>query len=277
MNMISKDWKIGFIGAGQMAQAMIKAFLDSGQVAKEKIFVSSRTEARLNKVVEKFGITACSSNEKLVESTDLIILATKPQDLAAATEAVAMAFDEGQIVLSVCAGFTLPKLKKLIPSAQKMGRAMMNTPVRMQKGVIGYCFTPETALYEAQLVQLLGSLGEVFPIPDGEPMQAVTVSSASGTGFVLELMQYWQDWIEGYDIDPETARRITVQTFLGTALLAEKQYQQSFEELQSHVVSKKGTTAAGLDSIRENDVERLLRLSFEKAVLRDTELSNSKN
>lgn len=275
MNMLAKDWKIGFIGSGQMAQAMIKAFIDSGHVSKDRIYASSRTEARLAKVVEKYGINACTSNEKIVESCNIVILATKPQDLPLAVEPVGMAFDEGHIVLSVCAGFTLSKLKKMLPSAQKIGRVMLNTPVKIQKGVVGYCLTPETAVYEPPIVNLLRSLGQVFPISDGESMQAVTISAASGTGFVLELMQYWQDWIEGYDIDPEIARQITVQTFLGTAMLAEKQSQQSFEELQSQVVSKKGTTAAGLDSIRENDVERMLRLSFEKAVLRDSELSNS--
>lgn len=274
MNMKMRDWKIGFIGAGQMAQAMIKAIIDSGTLPKEKIFATSRTEARLAKVIEKYGINGVSSNEKLIEACDVVFLATKPQDLAMAVEPIAMSFDDGQVVLSLCAGFTLGKLKKMIPSAPKMGRVMLNTPAKIQKGVIGYCLTPETTVYESEIIHLLSCLGLVFAVPDGETMQAVTISAASGTGFVLELMQYWQDWIEGYGIDADIARQITVQTFAGTALLAEKQSQQTFEELQSHVVSKKGTTAAGLDSIRENDVERMLRLSFEKAVLRDTELSN---
>lgn len=273
MTRLAQDWKVGFIGAGQMAQAMIRAFLDSGVLKPEKIFVSGRTEARVAKVVEKFGVQSVSSNEKLAEIADVIFLATKPQDLPVALESVAMQVDEDKIILSLCAGYTISSLKKLLPRSKKLGRVMLNTPVKIQKGVVGYCWTEDVNVFEPDLVRILKSLGTVIPVPDGEAMQALTISAASGTGFVLELMQYWQDWIEGYGIEPEVARQITVQTFLGTAMLAERQNQQDFEELQSQVVSKKGTTAAGLDSIRENDVERLLRLSFEKAVLRDLELS----
>lgn len=265
--------KIGFIGAGNMAQAVIRAWIESGRVGRDNIFASSRTESRLQKVAEKFGIHACNSNEKLVESVDIVILATKPQDLAAAIEPVSMALED-KVVISLAAGFTLDKLKSLIIHTKKIIRVMANTPIRLGKGVVGYTMTDETLIYENQIRSLLEPLGVVLSIEDGEPFRALTVAAASGTGFVFELMQYWQDWIEGYGVDAHTARAITVHTFLGAAMLADKQSQQSLEELQTQVVSKKGTTAAGLDSLRENDVERLLRLSFEKAALRDTELSD---
>jgi pyrroline-5-carboxylate reductase len=264
--------KIGFIGAGNLAQAMIRAWLESGKIHKENIFASSRTEARLSKVVEKFGIQACSSNEQLVQKVDIVILATKPQDLAGAVEAVAMEFED-KLVVSLAAGFTLDKLKKLIPYTKQLVRVMANTPIKIGKGVVGYTMTDEASLYENQIRSILEPLGIVLSMTDGDAFRALTIASASGTGFVLELMQYWQDWIEGYGVDAHTAKEITIHTFLGTACLAERQNQQTFEELQSSVVSKKGTTAAGLDSIRENDVERVLRLSFEKAALRDSELS----
>ncbi len=85
-------------------------------------------------------------------------------------------------------------------------------------------------------------------------------------------MLYWQEWIEGYGFDSELAKKMAVQTFLGAALQAEGSNGQSLETLQAKVVSKKGVTMAGLDSMRELDIERALRVSFEKAMLRDREL-----
>jgi pyrroline-5-carboxylate reductase len=108
---------------------------------------------------------------------------------------------------------------------------------------------------------------------DEDQFEAFTVSAASGTGFVYELMMYWQDWIEERGFEPEVARKMVVQTFLGAALLAEQSGNTPLEELQSKVTSKKGITAAGLQSMRELEIERALRYSFEKAALRNRELA----
>lgn len=270
---MAKFEKIGFIGAGQMAQSMIRALIDTGTFSAHNIFVSSRTNERLQKVVEKFGIQSCSSNEVLIDAVDVVILATKPQDLTEALDPLMMLFREDQIVMSVAAGFTLDKLAKMISSNKNLVRIMPNTPLKIRKAVVGLAMSEKAQLYEKQIMRVLEPLGTVVVIPDGEPFQALTVAAASGTGFIFELMQYWQEWLEGYDIDSETAKAITTQTFLGAAMLAEKQSQMTFEELLSQVTSKKGVTYAGLESMRELEIERMLRLSFEKAVLRDSELS----
>jgi pyrroline-5-carboxylate reductase len=92
-------------------------------------------------------------------------------------------------------------------------------------------------------------------------------------GFVFELMIYWKEWLEEHGFAPELAQKMTVQTFLGASVLADGAG-ESLEDLQNRVTSKKGITAAGLDSLRELEVERLLRYSFEKAAIRDKELSS---
>ena len=89
------------------------------------------------------------------------------------------------------------------------------------------------------------------------------------------MMQIWQEWIEQFEIDPETAKQMTLGTFLGTAMLAEKSPNLNFYELQTKVVSKKGVTAAGLEGMRDGEIDRILRISFEKAALRNRELGKS--
>ena len=88
-------------------------------------------------------------------------------------------------------------------------------------------------------------------------------------------MSYWQEWLEERGLEAAEARDITRQTFVGATALSKAHEGTSFDELQRKVTSAKGVTAAGLDSIRELEIERALRLSFEKAAMRDRELGKT--
>ena len=108
-----------------------------------------------------------------------------------------------------------------------------------------------------------------------DQFDALMVSCSSGTGFVFEMMMYWQDWIEEHGFNEEVSKKLTIETFLGASLLAAQSAGVNIEELQSRVTSKKGVTAAGLNSMRELEIERALRLSFEKAAMRSQEISRT--
>ncbi len=271
LNLI-KQRKIGFIGTGNMGQAIIKALIDSKTVPPNHIYATNRSEGKLRRVQEQFGLNALQTNEELVDVCDIVVLAVKPQDLAQVLEPIASSFHEGHLVISLAAGFSLHSLQKLLPNAGGLARAMPNTPATIQKAVVGYCLASGSEAYQGSIEDFLSPLGLVVPAEEGGCFEALTVSCGSGTGFVLELMQYWQEWIEEHGFDPETARGMVVQTFLGAAQLAEHSNTTSLADLQDRVVSKKGVTAAGLQSMRELEIERALRYSFEKASIRDQEL-----
>jgi len=120
---------------------------------------------------------------------------------------------------------------------------------------------------------LFRPLGLVRETEDEMQFEALMVACSAGTGFVFELMSYFQEWIEERGFDPLDARRMIIETFAGASLLAAQQKDLTLEDLQQKVTSKKGVTAAGLESMRELEVERLLRYSFEKAALRNQELA----
>ncbi len=271
MNLI-KNRKVGFIGAGNMGQAIMKALVDTQTVAPGNLYATNRSPGKLKKVEEQFGVKPLSTNEDLVDTCDIIVLAVKPQDLAGVLEPIASSFHDGHLVISLAAGFSLKSLQRLLPSVKGLARAMPNTPATIQKAVVGYCLADNAETYQASVEEFLQPLGLVVPTEEGETFEALTVSCGSGTGFVLELMQYWQEWIEEHGFDPATARKMVVQTFLGAAALADKSESTSLVELQDRVVSKKGVTAAGLQSMRELELERGLRYSFEKAAIRDQEI-----
>lgn len=268
-----KNRKIGFIGTGNMGQAIIKALVDSKSVEPGHLYATNRSFGKLKKVEELYGVKPLGTNEELIDMCEIIVLAVKPQDLAQVLEPIASSFHSGHLVISLAAGFSTDSLKRLIPNAGGIARAMPNTPANIQRAVVGYCLAEKSGAYQATVEEFLAPLGLVVPAEEGDPFVALTVSCGSGTGFVFELMQYWQEWVEEHGFDSDTARRMVVQTFLGAAELAAANEATGIQELQDRVVSKKGVTFAGLQSMRELEVERALRYSFEKAALRDQEIS----
>jgi len=264
---------IGFIGAGNMCQALVEGWLSHKLASPADICVSNRSPGKVTRLAQQFGVQAAATNEDLVDRSDVVIIAVKPQDLDAAIEPIASSFHDDQIVISLAAGIQLRHLRNLLPKNRNLVRVMANTPARVMKGAFAYCTPVPNVRVDRWMERMFGPLGFVQKLDEGEPFEAFSVASSAGVGFVFELMIYWQEWLEERGIAPEVAQQITVQTFLGAAELARQSFPQSLDDLQARVTSKKGITAAGLDSMRELEVERLLRYSFEKSALRDRELA----
>lgn len=262
------DQKIGIIGVGNMGKAAIKALVESGRVKPENIYVTNRSPGRIEKIKKKFNVNVISGNDELVNQSDIVIICVKPQDLEEALAPCRNTFTNDHVVISLAAGVEINQLRRMISEAN-LCRIMMNTPIFIRKGVIGYCC--QNSAYEELIEDIFSSMGTVIKLEEGDQFEAFTVASSSGTGFIFEIMSYWQEWIEEHGIEPEVARKIVVQTFLGTSQLAEESTEK-IEDLQNRVTSKKGVTAAGLESMRSLEVEGLLRMSFNKAALRSRDL-----
>ena len=272
VNHYLKTKKIGFIGAGNLAQAVIKGLFEGQVVPSHQIFASNRSPGKLQKLKDQFGIQVCTSNEEVVEKSDIVILAVKPQDLLFAIEPISQSFLAGQMVLSLAAGIRMKTLSQNLPQT-RLVRMIPNTPALIGRGVIGYLMNEVDPGLEAMVEDLFSCLGKVIRMEDEDKLEAFMVASSSGTGFIFELMMYWQDWIEEHGFEPKVAREIVIETFLGASLLASQSGNGSFEELQMRVASRKGVTAAGLDSMRELEIERAMRISFEKSAMRNSEMA----
>lgn len=267
--------KIGFIGAGNMAKALISGLIDSGTVKPENIFATNRTEGKLLKLESKYGIKILKTNEELVEECDVVFLTVKPQDLPTVLDSLGSTFDESQLVISLAAGTPLNYLNKWIPKATVV-RVMTNTPIFICKAVVGYCHNGKAEIYEKYIEGLFSPLGYVVKLEEGEAFEALTVASASGTGFIFELMQYWQEWIEEHGVNESIAKEIVINTFVGSALLAQHEKETPLDELQNRVTSKKGGTAVGLEAMRDLELDSILRMSFNKSEMRFKEISQGK-
>lgn len=275
---MSFPYKVGFIGVGHLAQAMIKALVETKTLSPSHIYASNRSPGKLQKAVESWGIQGAPTNEHVIDAADIVVLAVKPQDFGSAIDPFVSLFREKQVVISLAAGITLRDLQKKLPQCRVV-RAIPNTPSVIHRGVIGYLMSAKEkdSGLEALVEDLLNPLGAVLRVQDEEQLEALLVSCSSGTGFVFELMSYFNDWILERGFDETDARRMVVETFLGAAQLAAQSQDLSLEDLQDRVASKKGVTAAGLESMREFEIERALRYSFEKAALRNQELAKQSN
>jgi pyrroline-5-carboxylate reductase len=272
MNFV-KNLKLGFIGTGNMAQTIIKGLIENNKTLPQNIMGCNRSPGKLQKLVENYQILSASSADAVIDFADIVILAVKPQDFIAAVEPISRQFQKNQIVISLAAGIQLNRLKKLIPET-RVCRLIPNTPSIIGRGVLGFYSEEKDDSILSVVEDLVSSLGHLIVVDDEEKLEAITVASASGTGFVFEMMLYWQEWLEEHGFTETEARQITVETFLGTSMLASQNKQNAIEELQARVTSKKGVTLAGLSSMRELEIERSLRISFEKAAMRSSELAN---
>lgn len=272
-NPLLKKMRIGFMGTGNMAQAMIKGIVEAGVVPPSNIYCANRSVGKLIKIKDQFNVNVCETNEELIEKTDIVFLSMKPQDLIAAIDPMAGIFAEKQIVVSLAAGVRMESLEKHLPHC-RIVRAMPNTPTIIAKGVVGFLLNEENDSGLSDMIESLFSpLGYVLEVEDEDHFEALMVSCSSGTGFVFEMMLYWQDWIQEHGFAPEEARRLTIETFVGASLLAAQSKDMPIEDLQNRVTSKKGVTQAGLESMRELEIERALRISFEKSAMRNQEMA----
>ena len=257
---------------GNMAQAIVNGLIESKVVEPRNIFASNRSPGKLQKAVDNWGINTCTTNEGVIDNCEIVVLAMKPQDLVRAIEPLARLFSPNQIVISLAAGIKMDTLGKYLPNC-RLVRVAGNTPALIRKGVIGYFHKDDDEGLSAIIEDLFKPMGTIFKTTEEDHFDALIVGSSAGTGFVFELMSYFNDWIEEHGFPPDESRKMTVSTFLGAAMLAEKQSEYTIDELQSRVVSKKGVTASGLESMRELEIERALRISFEKAALRNQDLA----
>lgn len=269
-------YKVGFIGVGNIGQAIIRALVESKTLPGYQIFGANRSYGKLQKAADQWGIQAKQTNEEVIDEADVVILAVKPQDFVSAVDPIASSFTSQQLVISLAAGIDMKSLRKKFPQ-NRIARVTLNTPSLIQQGVVGFLLHQQDPSVTAIIEDLFSCLGMVQEMKDEEQFEALLVSSSSGVGFVYEFMTYFEEWILERGFEPKAAREIVVETFRGAATLAMREPDVSLVDLQRRVTSKKGVTLAGLESMRELEIERALRYSFEKAALRNQELAKEGN
>ena len=228
--------KIGFIGAGHMAENLIKGFVTF--LKPHNIFTSDKFFEKAQKLSNKYQVIPIKHNEQLLDNCEIIIIAIKPQDFLSSIEPLSCSFRQEHIIFSLMAGIKLGQIKTVISNTDNFIKVIPNTAIAILKGVIGIQLTKENFMLEKISKDLFSPLGSVIFVTEDD-VPSFTVACSSGIGFIYEIMQYWQEWLEESGFDKQNAEAMVKNTFLGASLLCHEN-KKPFLELQKQVTSKKG-------------------------------------
>ena len=259
---------IGFIGAGNMAAALAGAIASAEPEATFTAFDINREQ------LERFGttlsgFTASDGNAAVLASSDLTFLCVKPQVM---DDVVRDLSNDERLVVSIAAGVRISRLEAALPAARVV-RVMPNTPGLVGEMAAGYAGGSRATAGDLELVgRLLSAAGVAVELPE-ELLDAVTGVSGSGPAFVARMIEALCAAGVAEGLPEETARRLVLATFSGTArLLAEKNLTP--DELVTMVSSPGGTTVAGRRVLETAGLDRTLRRTVAAAVERSRELGS---
>jgi pyrroline-5-carboxylate reductase len=257
--------KLGFIGAGRMAEAILRG------LGSSNIIISDKDPARLKLVAKKFGVKAAEDNAEAASSSDVLILAVKPQAMHAALSDICTKIKPGCLVISIAAGITLKSLEKYLPKVPVV-RVMPNNPCLIGEGITAICGGKRAEEKDLKTAEkIFSSVGETIRV-DEKNMNAVTALSGSGPAFVYETVDALVNGGIEAGLNKDMASRLALKTVYGSVktLIETK---RTPEELKTMVASPGGTTVAGLRVLDEGDFKGTLKKAVVKASARAKEIS----
>jgi pyrroline-5-carboxylate reductase len=255
--------KRGFLGAGNMAEALIRGLLETNTCGTGNLLASDPNEIRLAHMSKTYSITTHPSNVSLAQATSVLLLAVKPQQVGEVLEEIRPALDpQRHTLISICAGIPTQFIEQQARLPLKVVRVMPNTPARLQTGAAAFCLGKYAGETETRLTQLLfESVGVVVRIEETQ-MNAATALSGSGPAYVFKLCEMMTDVGRQMGIPDKEADVLARQTILGAARMLDESG-QSAEALRQAVTSPGGTTQAAMDYLSNTDFEKL----FQNALL----------
>ena len=269
---------VGFIGAGNLAEALINGFIASGKLHPGRILASDRISERLVHIAEIYDVKVCNKNFDVARSSDVIFLTVKPGDVPGVLSEVAPELTDEKLIVTVAAGVKTTTVRDLLAEAGVKGivpvvRAMPNTPVIVREGVTVVCAGAGAGHGDIDIAMgLFEAVGKTVFIEDESLMDAVTGLSGSGPAYVFLFMESLIDAGIKMGLPEEIAKTLVVQTVLGSASLA-RESEKGLEELRRMVTSPGGTTAAGLKALEKGRFAEALDEAVRAASSRSKELS----
>ncbi|GIW05188.1 MAG: pyrroline-5-carboxylate reductase [Thermomicrobiales bacterium] len=263
---------IGFIGAGNMAGAMLRGLLKAGLASPQSLIASDLDKAKLAALKRELKIAATPSNRHVVEKSQVVILAVKPQDLEGVLQEMQGAIGPKHLVVSIAAGVPTTRIEALLGTEAPVLRAMPNTPALVGKGmtvlVRGRFATPADLKIG---LQIFSAVGDAVDVDDERMLDAVTGLSGSGPAYVYLFAEGLIAGGVAAGLTAALAARLTFQTIAGAAAMMQETGQTP-EVLRAQVTSPGGTTLAGLSELHRRGFKDALVAAVVAATRRSQEL-----
>jgi pyrroline-5-carboxylate reductase len=265
--------RIGFLGAGRMATALARGWLSAGLVRPDGCRASDPLPQARQAFTAETGLPAGPDNRAVVTASDVLVLAVKPQSMAALLAEVRSEVRR-QLVVSIAAGVTLRQLTETLGPDCRLVRVMPNTPCLVAASASGYTPGERATPEDIALVdRLLNAVGRAFRVPE-TLLDAVTGLSGSGPAFVYLMIEALSDGGVRVGLPRDVATALAAQTVLGSAKMVLETGSHP-GVLKDAVASPGGTTIAGLHALERAGVRGALMDAVEAATRRATELGKT--
>ncbi len=261
--------KVAFIGAGNMAKALIHGLMEAGTAAAN-LRAADISESQLAPLAAA-GVRTSLDNQAAIDDAEVIVLAVKPQVLADTVSALHL--DPAQLVVSIAAGIPMDTLQAVTGPAQPIVRCMPNTPALVGAGIAGLFANAHTLASHRDAAQtLLAAAGEVIWVEQEGLLDAVTAVSGSGPAYFFYVMEAMIRAGVELGLSESDATHLTLQTAYGAARLAQSSDEPP-GQLRRNVTSPGGTTERALDIMNAADVADAIVRALHGAARRSTELA----
>ena len=261
---MDQNVSIAFLGAGNMARALIGGLLAAG-TPSESLFAMDAKPDMLASLDAAFGVKALLAGAAPVAA---LIVAVKPVDVEQALQDARAFIGANTLVLSIAAGIPIHALQRWLPEGTAVVRAMPNTPALIRAGISGAFATPNTSAMQRQVAErILLAAGELVWVEQEDSLDAVTAVSGSGPAYVFYLIEALEEAAMAEGLLPNEARRLALATCAGASRLA-IQSSEPPSRLREQVTSKGGTTAAALESFKNDGFVEMVQRAVHRARLR---------
>jgi len=269
-----QDKKIGFIGSGNMGEALVSGLVLSKATKPENIICSDIFPETLNAIHEKYGVLTTSDNIEVCEKSEIIIYATKPQILGSVLKETAPALDKSKLVISIAAGVPLAAIAAGLKKELRLIRSMPNICAFVKESATAVCSGQFVQDGDVELARaVFDSVGKTVFIQENILMDAFTGLSGSGPAYIFTIVDAMADAGVKMGLSRKDSLFLSTQTVLGAARLLLESGEHP-GQLKDRVASPGGTAIAGIHTLEQGGLRTTLINAVESATKRSMELGD---
>jgi len=265
---------IGFVGGGNMAEALIKGIIAAGLYKPENIFVSDIRPERLDFLAKEYHVQPVDKNANLAARVNILVLSVKPQNMAEALDSIKDAIKQETLIISIAAGVRTAKIAAALGDIAIV-RVMPNTPALIGQGASALFANDKAKPMLDKAMAIFSAVGRAVVVEDEDLIDAVTAVSGSGPAYFFLLMEEMIKAGSQLGLPDDVAKDLVLQTAKGAGLLAVEADKkgESPAVLRRKVTSPGGTTEAALKVFAEGRISELVSAAITRARDRGRELA----
>lgn len=265
--------KIGFIGAGNMASAMIGGIINSQLIDRKNIIASAKTKETINKVNDIFNINVTTDSKEVVKFSDIIFIAVKPHIYTEVLEEIKEYIDNKKIIISIAAGKSIKNIEDIIGYDKKIIRTMPNTPALVNEGMSAICPNKNIEKIELDKIKsIFDSFGK-SEIVNEQLIDAVIGISGSSPAYIFMFIEAMADCAVSYGMSRTQAYKFASQAVLGSAKMVLDSGKHP-AELKDMVCSPGGTTIEAVKTLEIEGMRKSIIKGMEACIKKSVDMSD---